>query len=262
MGKFDGILLASDWDGTLFYNGEVSAENKLAIEYFMSGGGYFTICSGRYFNFLKSHSDKIKPNTYSICLNGAYIADLKSGEVLYKCACDERLFDYIDAFFVKTDYYDRIMLYPADSSESVLYTKDEYENSLSKIKGHTYYKAVLYAKNEEAGDLGSSYAKSYNLSGYCAVRSFRTSLEIILDENTKGKALKRLQGHLGAALTVAVGDYENDISMLRMADIGYAVENAKEDVKAAANKLTVCCSESALAKVIYDIEFNVLPKIK
>ena len=32
MGKFDGILICSDWDGTLFYNGGISEENIKAIK--------------------------------------------------------------------------------------------------------------------------------------------------------------------------------------------------------------------------------------
>lgn len=262
MGKFDGILLASDWDGTLFYNGDVSPENKRAIEYFIENGGYFTICSGRYFNFLKSHSDKIKSNTYSICLNGAYIANIESGEVLYEKACDERLFEYISLLFPKAEEYDKIMLYPADSAQSLTYTKEEYVKSLVEIKKHKYYKAVLYAKSDKDGDIGSNRSKKYTLNDYCAVRSFRSSLEILMLENTKGFAIKRLAEHLGAKLTVAVGDYENDISMLATADVGYAVKNAIDEVKAVADKITSHCSDSALSNVINDIEFNILPKIK
>ena len=31
MGKFDGFLLASDWDGTLFYKGAIPEKNLKAI---------------------------------------------------------------------------------------------------------------------------------------------------------------------------------------------------------------------------------------
>lgn len=262
MGKFDGILIASDWDGTLFYNGDVSSENVKAIEYFIKNGGYFTICSGRYFNFLKLHSDKVKSNTYSICLNGAYIANVESGEVFYKKACDDRLFEYIELLFIKLDEYDKIMLYPYDSDEPLTYYKAEYAKNTEEIKQRNYFKAVLYAKDDAAGDKGKEHAKKYELDGYCAVRSFKTSLEILLLENTKGVAIKRLAEHLGAKLTIAVGDYENDISMLRAADVGYAVANATDEVKMSADKVTVDYSNSAIAKVIEDIETNILPQIK
>ena len=38
MGKFDGILIATDLDGTLVSEGKVSRENADAIRYFQSEG--------------------------------------------------------------------------------------------------------------------------------------------------------------------------------------------------------------------------------
>ena len=261
MGKFDGIMLASDWDGTLFHEGDISRENKEAIQYFMENGGRFTICSGRYFDFLKSHRDKITPNTYSICLNGAYIADTETAEVLYSGVCDGRLFEYIELFFLKTNLYSKIYLYPSDSRESSMYSVDEYVKSIDEIKKHDYYKAVLYAQTDKDGKAGKELAKKHRLDGYCAVRSFAKSLEILKTENTKGFAIKRLAKHLGAKLTVAVGDYENDIPMILAADIGYAVANATDEVKEVADRITVSCADSAIAKVIWDIEFEILPNL-
>ena len=43
MGKFDGILICTDLDGTLLKNDKsVSEENLRAIEYFKREGGRFT----------------------------------------------------------------------------------------------------------------------------------------------------------------------------------------------------------------------------
>ena len=262
MKKFDGILIASDWDGTLFCNGDISAQNKAAIEYFMENGGYFTVCSGRYYSYLKAQRDKIAPNTYSICLNGAYIANTENGDILYSKPCDERLFEYIDILFLNTDNYETVYLYPADADGSIVYTKDEYTQNLSEIKQRKYYKAAFYSKTNEGGDRGAKHANSIDLGAYSAQRSYRPCLEIMLTENTKGEAIKKLANHLGVKFTVAVGDYENDIPMLIDADVGYAVENAADSVKAIADRITVSCENSALAKIIQDIEFDILPKIK
>ena len=55
-------------------------------------------------------------------------------------------------------------------------------------------------------------------------------------------------------MTVGVGDYENDITMLEMADIGYAVKNASDDAKAAADRVTAVDNDhGAIAFVIDDI---------
>ena len=48
MGRFDGILLCSDYDGTLAGpDGKVSPENAQAIRYFTENGGLFTQATSR-----------------------------------------------------------------------------------------------------------------------------------------------------------------------------------------------------------------------
>ena len=57
MGKFTGLLLASDYDNTLTYTEEalrlcrpmppVSDANQAAIRYFMAEGGIFSVATGR-----------------------------------------------------------------------------------------------------------------------------------------------------------------------------------------------------------------------
>lgn len=54
--------------------------------------------------------------------------------------------------------------------------------------------------------------------------------------------------------TIAVGDYENDISMIRSAGVGYAAENACPAAKAAADRITVSNEEHAIAAIVADIE--------
>ena len=54
--------------------------------------------------------------------------------------------------------------------------------------------------------------------------------------------------------TIAVGDYNNDISMIRFAGAGYAVFNAVDEVKLAADHVTVSNNEHAIAKIIDDID--------
>ena len=55
MGKFDGVLLASDYDDTLYGTDmTVSAENVKAIEYFTAQGGTFTVATGAEYKMLCS----------------------------------------------------------------------------------------------------------------------------------------------------------------------------------------------------------------
>ena len=94
------------------------------------------------------------------------------------------------------------------------------------------------------------------------IQSEKTLFEILPKGINKGSVLPRMAAHLGIspARTVAVGDYHNDISMLRAAGVGYAVANARPEVKAAADRLTVSNEEHAIAAIVAELESGaVLP---
>ena len=254
MGKFDGILLATDWDGTVYYNGEITEENIRAINYFKENGGKFTICSGRYFEFLKQFKDKISPNTYTICYNGALIFDYEKSDVLYQGFCDGYIFEIIDKIIDMDIHYNVINFYDDVTAGPVAYTVDEYLSAKSELKKKNIYKVLLRTDTPEHGAFGAKVVNEMDLRDYLAVRSWEVSLEIMKIENSKGYAIKRLGEKISAKLIVAAGDYENDIELLKAADIGYAVENACDALKPIADRITVHAKDSAIAKIIYDIE--------
>jgi hydroxymethylpyrimidine pyrophosphatase-like HAD family hydrolase len=69
---------------------------------------------------------------------------------------------------------------------------------------------------------------------------------------SKGTALERLRVDLGvpADATLAVGDGDNDIEMLRWAALGVAMGQANDAVKAAAREVTGSIDEDGLAAVL------------
>lgn len=69
---------------------------------------------------------------------------------------------------------------------------------------------------------------------------------------SKGNAVAKLCEELGltAENVMAIGDEENDISMIEFAGIGVAMENAVPAVKEAANEITVDNDHDGVAKVI------------
>ena len=80
---------------------------------------------------------------------------------------------------------------------------------------------------------------------------------IYAKDGGKGKALDYLRrsGKYPINTIICAGDYENDISMLEYADIGFAVKNATAEAKAAAD--IVCdatCEEGAIAWIINKLD--------
>ena len=61
--------------------------------------------------------------------------------------------------------------------------------------------------------------------------------------------------------TIAIGDYDNDASMLRAAGCGVAVKNASRAALEAADHVTVSNEEHAIARLITDLECGKLPNI-
>ncbi|EDR98860.1 haloacid dehalogenase-like hydrolase [Anaerostipes caccae L1-92] len=68
----------------------------------------------------------------------------------------------------------------------------------------------------------------------------------------KGNSLKRFQEHynISADETLAFGDNINDIEMLKRAAHSFAVANAREEVKEAANFVTDSNREDGVLKVL------------
>ena len=92
MGKFTGVLLASDFDNTLVYTEnalkglepmpELLPENRQAIEYFMAEGGTFSIATGRALPSFEIVRPGLPMNGPAILFNGAAIYDFKAEQYL------------------------------------------------------------------------------------------------------------------------------------------------------------------------------------
>ncbi|MEG1593791.1 MAG: HAD-IIB family hydrolase, partial [Oscillibacter sp.] len=87
MGKFTGVLLASDFDNTLLNTEtarrsgsevpEVSPENQAALRYFMEAGGRFAIATGRALAAFEKFADQVPMNSPGILCNGAALYDFR-----------------------------------------------------------------------------------------------------------------------------------------------------------------------------------------
>ena len=92
MGKFNGLLLVSDFDNTLVYTEEalqkcvdmppVSGKNRAALEYFMANGGLFAVATGRAKPAFETVVDGIPMNAPTVLFNGAAIYDFSRKKYL------------------------------------------------------------------------------------------------------------------------------------------------------------------------------------
>ena len=91
------------------------------------------------------------------------------------------------------------------------------------------------------------------MKNHCIVRSYEDYSEVLEPESTKAPNTRALARLVGADTLVCVGDYENDIEMIKEADIGYAVGNAIDEVKAIADRITVSVNDAAIARIIEEL---------
>lgn len=92
------------------------------------------------------------------------------------------------------------------------------------------------------------------------VRSEKFLYDILQKGIDKGSALLKIAEILGIQKerTIAIGDFNNDIGMIKTAGVGIAVSNASDDAKKAADIVTVSNDENAVAKVISDIDKGII----
>ena len=84
MGKYDGILICSDFDGTFASNSVIVPENAEAVRRFQAEGGMFTLSTGRSHHHFTSYKDIFHPNVPMLCYNGSVLYDPDSDQVLYE----------------------------------------------------------------------------------------------------------------------------------------------------------------------------------
>ena len=267
MGKFDRILICTDLDGTLL-NAEhkVSEENARAIEYFKSEGGFFTFITGRPHYTARAAYEMVKPNVPFGCLNGGGIYDMDKGEYVFHRELDKSAFSLVDYIVgeipdIAVHVYTPRETYFAKATEaSKIYAKvvgmDIAEKGMREID--CPISKIVFAHTDFSElDRVQKIIKLHPIAdNFDFIRSERYLFEILPKGNSKGNLLLELAKYLGVDVknTVAVGDYNNDISMIKAAGIGYAVENAIPEAKAVADRITVKNTEHAIARIIEDLD--------
>ena len=92
-------------------------------------------------------------------------------------------------------------------------------------------------------------------AGLTIVRTAPFYLEVIPAHINKGAGLLKACEAIGISPseTVAFGDSENDIEMLRTAGIGIAMANADQQVKRAADRVTLSNNDNGIAAALRDL---------
>ena len=257
---FDGVLIASDFDGTLANScGQISPGVRNAVRWFMENGGCFTVCTGRTYQGFHSYSAEYI-NAPVLLANGGMAYDYASGKIVYfDGAGDETIpaLRDISAMFPSVC----IELYPFGKSWAIHLNE--------RSEKHFTNQGIVFEHASDPADaprpwakvmLGGSRQDVRAVQEYLAHTHPETHflptdgefLEILRPGVDKGAALVKLAGYLGVAPEnmYAVGDGYNDVEMLRAAAEAFVPVNGDEYAKACADHIVGSNDEDAVAEVI------------
>lgn len=234
------MILASDFDGTIFKHGRISAEDQSAIKRWQNDGNRFGIVTGRGREIIRLARKNGVILDYAIALNGALVTDA-AGHILYEAKFDSLLredyFAFVNRFHQSEPGTVQYALADADRGQKsdeacsicqfslVLDTDDEANALTDKL-------------NVRFGDSLVSYA-----NGRCI--------------NTVKKGVSKATGIMWYAQYTGckkddiyvVGDNYNDLPMLTAYD-GYCVNSACADMRSRVRNH--CEDMTELTRIAYE----------
>ena len=278
MGKFDGLLLVSDFDNTLVYTEEalrlcvdmppVSDVNRAAVEHFMAEGGIFSIATGRAKPAFETVVDGIPMNGPTVLFNGAAIYDFRQRRYLVTAFLPDTVREHITQVVTALPevaaelYHDDNTIHALNANDvtrrhmHVTHSPSIEVDSIEQVPSPI--SKTLFSTEEEHLDALLAYLKAQPwYDDYEVVPSAVTLVELTAKGANKGGMVQRMAALLGIQQenVICVGDHANDISMLTWAGEGYAPANAIPLVLATPGvRRLPDCRDDAIAALIDSLD--------
>ena len=276
MGKFDGVLLATDFDDTLYRSnitgpGVSEAEkrseivvfgrNKEALDYFLAEGGRFTVATGRAFQTFRPYVGRVPMNAPCILGNGAVIYDFEKDTELSHAWLPETILEDAQALSeampelgFETHLGEIIYTYrPNEITWRHLHKMGcPYVECAFEEMPRPWTKLLVQHVNHGELVKAQTWVKTNCPGRYEAIFSNYHLLEITAAGANKGGAVLKVAVMLGIEPEniYCIGDNQNDIPMLAVAKKGFAPANCAAEVREWGAEILSPCDEGAVADVI------------
>lgn len=263
---FDCKLICTDIDGTLLdTNHQISAETRRVITKAYQKGITIALVSGRKASSLEMLQKELGIRGPLGCYSGALVVDEGKTLASHPISWDDaqKVLAFVEGKGVETFIYTDRRWYVHRESPWMAY-----ETSVSKTEGkvvpfdelpdhcmrsgETPYKILCMSKDVEVVLKLERLLKEKFSTVLNVYRSGSIYLEISAKDVDKGHALEAICKAYGyeTSQAMAIGDYYNDLGMLKVAGYSVAMANAPDDVKIHAQRVTASNSEDGLAKAI------------
>lgn len=260
------ILVVSDMDGTLLSSTcAVPACNLETIRLFIALGGKFTVATGRTVSSVEMYPELANIICPAITNGGCVIYDFKEktpvkSVILPHLAARQALrdvsqhFGNVGAMVMGAD----MNLYQLQPSLQLDRLIDDEKMQLL----HRPYEdlpdawnKVLFAAPPEVLQEVADFLSLRTYPGVYFVSTSKEYLEIMPKGASKASALRELCDLMGISLqnTFALGDYFNDLDLMRQAGYAVAMGNAPDEVKQAASRVVASNNEGGVGQFLYEL---------
>ncbi len=252
-------LIAVDMDGTLLNDDKnISTYNLAMIDKAISLGVKFVIASGRVPASLKFYEEIIGENQPMICANGAIVLDHNKNVIYSNPIFKNDLIQIIDILKKEKDTYYHFYDGDVFCSEQFDYAAKQFYNFNRKvnkkyrmeirlikdskdyiIKSNSNIDKIVVMDND-IEYLDSLRCKINNLCKIETTKSEINNIEILSKGTSKGNALRLLAKYYEIPIEqcIAIGNDENDISMINSAGVGISMVNGENCIKQCADYIT------------------------
>ena len=257
-------LIAMDIDDTLTTSfNHIPLRNKWAIRRAVRKGVKIVLASGRPTESMMNIAKKlgIDKNGYILSYNGAFVVDLANNKTIHSSALTNDSFHkllglskqhdlYMHTYLGDEIYTERDNEYTRIESNITGFNVNEV-NSLAQVVKTDVVKVLMLEHPEKLRNARELIEPqvSENMS-VCFSKPY--FLEFMQAGTDKGSSLARLADYLGIAQSevMALGDSDNDISMIKWAGVGVAMGNGKDEVKSVADYVCPTNKHVGVAKTI------------
>ena len=236
-------LIGLDMDGTMLNSEKKITDGVIkAIKEAIANGKYVSLSSGRALAELTEYREMLKEMEYAILESGALVYNLKKDEIISVVTLDEDIVKKVfEAVKGKDVFVHLISQGRSVSPEKLIPKMDKYHMGVYIPMFHT-----------TPQDRENTRKKLQGLP-IEMLDAEETSLEISPLGVTKGFGLKKLCEYLnmGIEQSIAVGDADNDLDVLKTAGLAVAMGNANANVKKIADVEVMDNDHDGVAEAIY-----------
>lgn len=261
MGKFDGLLLVSDFDDTLYDSRhQVPQRNQEAIRYFRSEGGKFTVATGRAYRTFAPYCHLVPLDGPVVLSNGSALYDFQADQVLEQtclsATAPRDLGELLEAFpslAIEVYHQEDIFVWNPNSITEAHMRKvgTDYEVRPVAEMPHPWTKAIVQQEYSVLLQAQKWLLERYGHL-YEAIFSNQYYLEITEKGSTKGDMVDKLARHIGVSPDhiYCVGDNQNDIPMLARSVIPFAPANCAQEVKDWGARVLCHCDDGVIGDIV------------